>query len=364
MTGADQHLMVSASRMGGAVSGTAASPRPSDSARADHLSGAQKAAIIVRLLLAEGLDAPIAALPHELQSQLAQTLGTMRLVDRATMCAVVEEFVEMLEQVGLSFPDGLEDALSLLDGKLDARASQTLRTLARGQGLGDPWVMIEQAEIADLLGLIGQESPLISAVLLSKISTDKAAQILMKLPSEDAQSLALSLSRTEDIAPETVARIGASLAEQLGARPSRAFAAPPSRRMGEILNVSPATLRDQLLRDVERADQVYAVGIRKALFTFQDIPARLATRDVPMVMREAGSDDLMQIIAAQQEGDQLTITFLLENMSKRLAETLREDAVILPPPDPRDYEAAVMRLTALVRRLADSGTITLAPVVL
>ncbi|MCC5966753.1 MAG: flagellar motor switch protein FliG [Natronohydrobacter sp.] len=362
MTGADQQLMVSAARMGGPVAGTASPPRPDARARTDHLSGAQKAAIIVRLLLAEGLDAPVSALPHDLQSQLTQTLGSMRLVDRATMCAVVEEFVEMLEQVGLSFPDGLEGALSLLDGKLDARATQTLRALSRGQGENDPWVVVDQAEIADLLHLLTQESQLVGAVMLSKISTDKAAQILMKLPAEDAQALAISLSRTEDILPETVARIGATLAEQLGAKPSRAFSAPPSRRMGEILNVSPATLRDQLLRDVERADQGYAVGIRKALFTFQDIPARLATRDVPTVMREASTEDLMLVMAAKQPEDQPTIDFLLENMSKRVAETLREDAVAVPPPASDAYDAAALRLAATVRRLAEAGTITLAPV--
>lgn len=362
MTGADQQLMVSAARMGGPVAGNAAPPRPDARARTDHLSGAQKAAIIVRLLLAEGLDAPVSALPHDLQSQLTQTLGSMRLVDRATMCAVVEEFVEMLEQVGLSFPDGLEGALSLLDGKLDARATQTLRALSRGQGENDPWIVVDRAEIADLLHLLTQESQLVGAVMLSKISTDKAAQILMKLPAEDAQALAINLSRTEDILPETVARIGATLAEQLGAKPSRAFTAPPSRRMGEILNVSPATLRDQLLRDVERADQGYAVGIRKALFTFQDIPARLGARDVPTVMREASTEDLMLVMAAKQPEDQPTIDFLLENMSKRMADTLREDAVAMPPPANDAYDAAALRLAATVRRLAEAGTISLAPV--
>lgn len=355
MTGADQQLTVSAARTGAGVTGPARR-------RTDHLSGPQKAAIIVRLLLAEGLDPPIAALPYDLQSQLTQTLGTMRLVDRATMCAVVEEFVEMLEQVGLSFPDGLEDALSLLDGKLDTRATQTLRALSRGQGENDPWVVIEQADTADLLHLIAQESQMIGAVVISKISTDKAAQILMKLPAADAQALAISLSRTEDIAPDTVARIGATLAEQLGAKPSRAFTAPPSRRMGDILNVSPAALRDQLLRDVETADQGYAVGIRKALFTFQDIPARLSARDVPAFMRDASADDLMQVMAAQQPGDQATINFLLENMSKRMADTLREDTAALPPPVAEVYDAATLRLTAVIRRMADAGTIRLASV--
>ncbi len=328
-------------------------------ARTDHLTGAQKAAIIVRLLLAEGLDTPIAALPADAQAQLTQTLGSMGLVDRATMCAVVDEFVETLDQVGLSFPDGLDAALSLLDGRLDARATQLLRALSRGNAPDDPWTAIENTGTEDLLKLIAQESRTVGAVLLSKLSTDKAARVLMALPGDQAQSLALAIARTEDIAPETVARIGATLAEQISDKPRRAFAVPPSKRMGEILNASSASLRDQMLRDLETADQGYAAGIRKSIFTFQDIPARISARDVPAVMREVAGEDMMQILAAQQPGDSESCEFLLGNMSKRMADTLREDAAALPAPASDTYEAAQARISGIVRRLADDGAITL-----
>lgn len=340
------------------------SPAPGAGARArtDHLTGAQKAAIIVRLLLAEGLDMPIATLPADTQTRLTQTLGEMRLVDRATMCAVVDEFVEMLEQVGLSFPEGLEGALSLLEGRLDARATQSLRALSRGGDQNDPWAALEDAQVDDLLSLIGQESQMVGAVLLSKLSTDKAARILMALPEDQAQTLALAIARTESIAPETVARIGATLAGQIGDRPLRAFAAPPGKRMGEILNASPAAIRDRILNGVETVDQGFATGIRKAIFTFQDIPQRLGARDVPVVMRDLGGDDLMQVLAAGAPEDAPACEFLLENMSKRMAETLREDASALPPPAPDIHEAARSKISATVRRLADAGLITLAPV--
>ena len=67
---------------------------------------------------------------------MTQALASLRLIDRPTMCAVVEEFVEMLEQVGMSFPESIEDALTLLDGKLDSKVSTRLRAVARGGGGG------------------------------------------------------------------------------------------------------------------------------------------------------------------------------------------------------------------------------------
>lgn len=363
MRDADQQLVVATGRRD-TVPNTAARPAPRATVApgaTDHLSGAQKAAIIVRLLLAEGMDTPIASLPHDLQTELTQTLGSMRLVDRATLCAVVEEFMETLDQVGLSFPDGLDGALSLLEGRLDARATTVLRAISRGSGTDDPWSVLERAENDDLLQILGRESQVVGAVLLSKLSTDKAARLLSSLPSEQAQALALAISRTEDIAPDIVARIGATLADQVCAKPLRAFAAPPSKRMGEILNASPATLRDQLLRDIESRDQGFASGIRKSIFTYRDIPVRLSERDVPIVMRDLSSGDLMLVLAADYPDDRMTNAFLLDNMSKRMADTLREDSAALPPPELEAYDSAAARIAGVVRSLADARTITLKP---
>lgn len=330
-------------------------------ARTDHLSGAQKAAIIVRLLLAEGLDMPVNSLPQDSQTLLTQTLGSMRLVDRATMNAVVAEFVDILEQVGLSFPEGVEGALKLLDGKLADPAARQLRAMVQGSDGDDPWIAVELADDDDILGVIDRESMIVGAVLLSKLSTEKAARLLARLPSTRAQELALSIARTENIAPDAVARIGAALAAQLSERPERAFAVAPSKRVGDILNSSAASLRDAVLAGLESADQGFAQGVRKSIFTFQDIPSRIAPRDVPSIMRDAPEDAIKTIIATADPADGAATTFLLENMSKRMAETLKEDAADLPPPSPKQHEDALAAITSAIRKQVDTGALTLLP---
>jgi flagellar motor switch protein FliG len=334
-------------------------PQPKPRARTDHLTGSQKAAIIVRVLLAEGVDFPFGNIPAQDQTDMTRALASLRLIDRPTMCAVVEEFVEMLEQVGLAFPENLEDALKLLDGKLDAQATKQLRALARGGDGADPWTDIELADDAELIRILQQESTVVGAVVLSKLSTEKAAGLLAALPGDLAQTLALAVARTETIAPDAVARIGAALAEQVQDKPARAFASPSTRRVGEILNSTNASLRDQLLEGLEKSDQVFATGVRKAIFTFQDISTRVSARDVASIVRNVAEDDLRVIIAAQDPGSTQTMEFLLENMSKRLAEGLREDAATLPRPSAKAFDAAQARISSAVRAMADAGTIKL-----
>lgn len=325
----------------------------------DHLSGIQKAAIIVRVLVAEGVDLQLSALSARMQENLTRTMGEMRLIDRTTMNAVVAEYVDMLEQVGLSFPDGLDGALSLLDGRLDAMATQQLRMLARGANGRDPWADLEAAPDTDLLPVLEAESTVVGAVVLSKLSIDKAAGLLSQMAPDLAQALAISVAKTEDIDPDTVARIGVALAQQVTDKPLRAFAKPSTKRVGEILNSSPTALRDRLLAGLDNLDQGFATGVRKSIFTFQDIPARITPRDVPTLMREVPSDDMMFIIAANTPEDQPTLEFLLSNMSKRIADTMREDATALPVPTAKQKDEIMARVMGSVRGMIDAGTITL-----
>lgn len=328
-------------------------------ARTDHLSGMQKAAIVLGVLVAEGVELPLSGLPAEMQALLAQTMTQMRLIDRATMNAVVAEYVDMLEQVGLSFPDGIDGALALLDGRLDDAAARHLRAISGPAGKDDPWAKLEQAEDGELLALLQAESIVVGAVMLARLSVERAARLLTLMPQDQAQELAMTVARTEDIAPDAVARIGGALAAQLGTRSPRAFAVPPPKRVGELLNLSPPALRDTLLAGLESRDQDFARNVRKAIFTFQDIPHRLSPRDVGAVMREVDSADVLSLLCLDDPADRPALGFLLENMSKRLADGLREDAAALPAPPAAARDDAMARITGAIRRLADSGTLTL-----
>lgn len=328
-------------------------------ARTDHLSGAQKSAIILRVLVAEGVDLSLDAMPADKQALLAQTMAEMRLIDRATMTAVVAEFVDMLEQVGLSFPDGISQALSMLEPRLGEDARMKLRDLAAGQTGPDPWVRVENAPDDALVALLQAESVVVGAVMLSRLSLERASGLLGLLPTERAQSLAVAVARTEDMEPDAVARIGAALAQQLGTRRARAFSVPPQRRVGEMLNLSAPAIRDTLLAGIEAQDRSFAQGVRRALFTFQDVALRVAPRDVATLARALDTADLMTVLAAQMPEDQESLEFLLGNMSKRLADSLREDAAALPRPDPAARDAALGAITRAVRKLVDQGELVL-----
>ena len=83
---------------------TALRPEVGEKSRRD-LTAREKAAVIVRLLLAKGSSLPINTLPEHMQSALAEQMSQMRLVNRSTLDRVVAEFLEQLEQEHKVKPD-------------------------------------------------------------------------------------------------------------------------------------------------------------------------------------------------------------------------------------------------------------------
>lgn len=327
-----------------------------------HLSRRQKAAIIVRFLLNEGAEVPLADLPDDMQAALTAQMGAMRYVDRGTLADVVAEFAQELEGMGLTFPHGLARAVSILDGRISPQIASRLRKQAGIKQGGDPWDHVRSAELSELAEIAGRESTEVAAILLSKLRVDRAAELLGNLPGERARHIACAMSETGTVMPEAVERIGFSLAAQLQDVPESAFDHGPVERLGAILNSSPSLTREDLLAGLGEIDEDFAVQVRRAIFTFEHIPARLAAQDVPRIIRAADHGTLLTALAAAKQADMGAVTdYLLENIPKRMADNLRDEMDELGKVAAKDGELAMIEVVNTIRQLAQAGEVTLQP---
>lgn len=313
------------------------------------LTRRQKAAVVVRLLLAEGADLPLADLPDSLQTELARQMSQMRYIDRKTLRAVIEEFATELDQIGLSFPSGIEDVLSLLGEAISPDIAEKLRRQAGLIWTEDPWETIGVMSAERLIPLLKHESPEAAAIILAKLPVDKAAELMGHLPGERARRLVLAVNETAKVAPSTVRQIGLSLAAILKAEPPRAFLDEAEVRIGAILDVTEAKTRGDVLAGLDEADKDFADKVRQAIFTFNDIPDRVDARQVPALMRVVDRDRLLQVIAAADEHSERTVQYILNSMSQRMAGTLKADAEDLGEIDPKLAENARRAVTDSIR---------------
>ncbi|MEL6565796.1 MAG: FliG C-terminal domain-containing protein [Pseudomonadota bacterium] len=325
-----------------------------------RLSRKAKAAIVVRLLINEGADIPLEELPDELQAQLTKAMGQMRTVDRDTLQEVVAEFAEEVERIGLTFTNGMAGALDALDGKISPQTAARLRKEAGVREAGDPWSRIRDMDNALLVGVLEVESIEVAAVMLSKLDVPKAAELLGMLPGPRARQITYAVSQTGAVTPDAVDRIGLSLASQLGAQPISAFDNGPVERVGAILNSSKATTRDDVLAGLDERDEGFANAVRKAIFTFGNIPARIAARDIPRILRDIDQEALVIAIAGAPGMDmQASADYILDNMSARMADQLREEVAEAGTPKPADIEEAMGNVVATIREMEARGDLML-----
>lgn len=324
------------------------------------LSRKAKAAIVVRLLLNEGADIPLEDLPEELQASLTHQMGAMRTVDRNTLAAVVEEFAHELDSIGLSFPGGMAGAISALDGKISKQTAERLRKEAGVRDMGDPWDRLRGLEAQQLLPMIDGESIEVAAVVLSKLKVSLAAELLGLLPGPKARQITYAVSQTSAVTPEAVEHIGLSLASQLDSVPLKAFDNGPVERVGAILNSSTSLTRDDMLLGLDETDQGFANAVRKAIFTFANIPARVGPRDIPRILRLMDQAQLVVALAgAEAAGLKNVFDFILENMSSRMADQIREEVAEAGSVKPAEAEVAMSAIVAVIREMEASGDLQL-----
>lgn len=325
------------------------------------LSPRQKAAIIVRLLLDEDEMVTLDSFNGDRQALLFEEMARMELIDRQTRDNVIEEFCESLDSVGVTFPGDLDGTLEIMSEKLSKDSSDRLRRLVMISGRGDPWPRILELPQEDIDSLAASESVELVAVMLSKLPVEQAAKTYTGMEPERARLLAQAMAMTRDISPQAMRRVGLVLAQAADALPRPAMETKASDRMGDMLNFANAELRDDVLEMLDQEDKEFAQDVRRAIFVFAHIPMRVEPKDIPRIVRDVNQQNLIRALSQTSREDAAAAEFILSNLSRRLAESLREEMDSLGSVRPQEAEAAANEIVVLIRRLAEEEELKLIP---
>ena len=327
-----------------------------------HLNSVSKAAIVVRLLLKEGAELPLEQLPEELQAKLAQQMSRMGLVDRDTLEDVVQEFASQVDGVGLHFPHGLHAAIESLDGRISVKTADKLRKAAGMPKSGDPWPRLMERSEDELAEIMKGESIEVAAVLLSKLSTEKAAGLLGQLPGPLARRITHAVSLTRNVTPDAVLRIGQSLAEQFDDQPDLAFDVGPDERLGASLNRTSSSVRDEVLGALDEVDKPFCSQVKRHIFTFEHIPDRIDPMDVPKIIRSADQVTLVTALAGcEAAGYGEGAEFIYRNLSTRMSDNLKEETREIGTVRTEDVEAAMQSVIESINGEIEKGEMKLIP---
>jgi flagellar motor switch protein FliG len=126
--------------------------------------------------------------------------------------------------------------------------------------------------------------------------------------------------------------------------------------VAEILNLVDRSTERTIMQGVEGEDPELVEEIRRRMFVFEDINM-VNDKGIQAVLKEVENDQLVLALKTASEGLKNKI---LNNMSSRAAETIREDMEFMGPVRVSDVESAQQKIVDIVRRLEEAGEIIIA----
>ena len=320
------------------------------------LNQAERAAL---LLFALGEDRAASVLRH-VEPKEVQVIGfaMARLSDISPLMVddVLEEViiaVKNLTSLGIESDGYIRKMLVQALG--EEKASGIIeRIFVSSGGRG-----IEQLKWMDALSisdLVRLEHPQIGAIILSLLGSDKAAEVMLRLPENVRSDLLVRIATMQGVQPAALRELDDIMEKQLsGSETVKATTIGGVDAAANILNFMDVATSNLLLARVSENDADLALKIQDKMFIFEDI-ASMSAGAMQTLLREIPTGQLLLALRGATEELKEKI---FSNMSKRAAEILRDDLESSPPAKLSEVEWAQKDILGIVKQLADSGQIQL-----
>ncbi len=271
--------------------------------------------------------------------------------------AAVEEFSSfILSSYGALLGGPLYTRRALEIAKGDFKATSILERIAPTSNSAEVIKEIEQMEPRQIFNMIKTEQAQTIAFVLSYLERDKAGPILGMFNHEIREEVIERLGIMEPTSLELINKVANALSKNLDTKQKTTLNKSGGIRMvADLLNTLEKEDSKSILSNIEERNPSLGAEIRKKMFSFEDL-SRLELPDLQRIMREVDSGDL--IIALKSATDSLRDS-VMDAVSKRAAETLKEELEMMGPVKLTEVEAAQERVIQVVRRLEEQEEISL-----
>jgi flagellar motor switch protein FliG len=219
-----------------------------------------------------------------------------------------------------------------------------------------PFEFVRKADPAQLLNFIQKEHPQTIALILAYLKPQQASVVLAALPQDKQADVARRIAVMDRTSPEVIKEVERILEKNLSSLVTEDFtAAGGVQAIVNILNTVDRGTEKYIMETLEIEDTDLAEEIRKRMFVFEDI-LTLDNRSIQRFLRDVENNQLAIALKGATEEVQKVI---YSNMSKRLAEMIREDIEFMGPVRLKDVEEAQQKIVNIIRKLEDAGEIVI-----
>lgn len=321
------------------------------------LTGRQKAAI---LLVSLGPDISAEIFKHlreEEIEQLTLEIANIRRVDAEEKEEILAEFHQICVAQEYISQGGITYAKEILERALGTQKAMDILNKLTATLQVRPFDFARKADPGQILNFLQNENSQTIALVLSYLQPDQASAILSSLPQEKQADVAKRIALMDSTSPEVISQVERILEQKLSSTATQDYTnAGGIESIVQILNGVDRGTERTILDALEIQDPELAEEIKKRMFVFEDI-VNLDNRSIQRIIRDVDNNDLQLALKVASEEVRDAI---FRNMSKRMAETFREEMEYMGPVRLRDVEEAQTRIVATIRRLEEVGEIIIA----
>ncbi len=324
-------------------------------AQQQELMGVEKAAILFITLGQDLSSNVLKMLPESMIEKITFEIANITQVEPLIKDEILTEFVETQRASQYIKEGGIDYAREILTKALGVKkAEEILMNSERLAQKRKPFLLARKTEPLQLLKTIVNEHPQTIALILCFLQADRAAQVLSGLPEEMKADVAYRIATMNKTSPKVIKQVEQILDRRLSNVLEGNFESYGGiKTLVEILNSSNRGTEKSILESLEQEDADLAEEIKDSMFVFEDI-VNLEGVYVQRVLRDVDNSEL----ALALKGSSKEVADLIfSNISKRAAETLREDIEFMGPVKITAVEEAQHKIVGVIRRLDEAGEI-------
>ena len=319
------------------------------------MSGAEKAALLLMSVGEENATRLFALMEDDEIRELSQAMANLGNVSAQMVERLLVEFADQISSTG-SLVGNFDNTERLLAKVMDKDRVGNIMEEIRGPAGRTMWEKLANVNETVLANYLKNEYPQTVAVVLSKIKSEHAAQVLTLLPEPFAMEVIMRMLRMESVQKEVLDDVERTLRNEFMSNLARTNRRDSHELMADIFNFLDRNMESRYLTALEERNKDSAERIKALMFTFEDL-GNLDPGGVQTLLRNGDKDKIA--IALKGASEELRDLFF-SNMSERAAKIMREDMQAMGPVRLRDVDEAQMLLVTLAKDLAASGEIIIA----
>ncbi|WP_330577601.1 flagellar motor switch protein FliG [Alkaliphilus serpentinus] len=322
-----------------------------------ELSGREKAAILLISLGPEYSAQIFKHLNDDEIEELTLEIANMRKVSPEEKERILSEFYEICVAQEYISEGGINYAKDVLEKALGSQKAMDIINKLTASLQVKPFDFARKADPSQLLNFIQNEHPQTISLILAYLPSNQSAQILSALPPVKQAEVAQRIAVMDRTSPEIIKEVESVLERKLSSLVSQDYtSAGGLQSIVDILNFVDRGTEKNIMDTLDIQDAELADEIRKRMFVFEDIIS-LDSSSIQRFIREIDNKELAIALKGATEE---VANVIYANMSKRMAEMIKEDMEFMGPVRLRDVEESQQKIVNIIRKLEEAGEIIIA----